>query len=118
MGKKGWKGEKKCSLCGKLENTDHILFDYVMAEFVWSCVKEALGWDRTPRSMDDFVGGWLPDGKNSYNLGIYYFACVAWSLWRERNKRAIDFLFFIFIFLFFGKEPSNVLNNIFTNMKK
>jgi len=46
--KKDWKGDSRCMLCGVVETVEHILFGCVISSCVWSCFKEALGWDRTP----------------------------------------------------------------------
>ena len=52
--KRGWKGNARCNLCGRLETGDHIFFDCITARFTWACFKEALGWDRSPISLQDF----------------------------------------------------------------
>jgi len=40
---KKWKGDQRCGLCRVDEDVDHILFRCVMAQFTWSCLREALG---------------------------------------------------------------------------
>ena len=37
-----------------LKQGDHIFFDCITARFTWACFKEALGWDRSPISLQDF----------------------------------------------------------------
>lgn len=46
--KKQWKGDVKCCLCGKVVSNDHLFFNCILAKTVWTCFKEALGWDKIP----------------------------------------------------------------------
>ena len=41
---KNWKGDVNCNLCASPETVNHVLFQCVMARFVWASFKEALGW--------------------------------------------------------------------------
>jgi hypothetical protein len=62
---KGWPGDPGCKLCGKLETTNHLIFECPLSNFNWWCVRETLGWPRTPTSFDDFssmVGLMARDG--------------------------------------------------------
>ena len=38
---------------GQCETEDHIFFGCIMVKNVWSCFKEALGWDRIPHNLQD-----------------------------------------------------------------
>ena len=78
-------------LYGEKESIDHILFSCVLANFVWTCVKEACNWNRTPTSLNDFQLNWL-EGKraNYYNAILFSFAAFAWALWKCRNRMAIE----------------------------
>jgi hypothetical protein len=89
--KKAWKGDIRCCLCGKAENTNHIFFRCSMAQFIWSCLREMFGWNDSPTSWDDMQGGWM-SGKldTSFKLSIFVFAGVAWAIWKTRNKMAIE----------------------------
>ena len=44
------------------ETVDHILFSYAVSSRVWNCFKEALGWDRAPANMVDFLKELVNDG--------------------------------------------------------
>jgi hypothetical protein len=55
-----WKGNMNYVVCGALETRDHILFSCVPAKFLWISFKEALGWDGTPDSLEDFLDHWHP----------------------------------------------------------
>ena len=57
---KNWKGDGRCSLCGVPENVDHIFFRCKMARFTWIAFKEALGWEKIPHNMQNFLENWLP----------------------------------------------------------
>jgi hypothetical protein len=50
-----------CCLCGVIETNGHIIFQCHIARTIWFSFKEALGWDRTPQSMEDvfFIIGFL-----------------------------------------------------------
>lgn len=86
-----WKGVDKCILCGVSETTDHILFTCVLANFVWTSIKEMLKWEKTPKSLDNFQHNWLDArGANYYNTCLFSFAALAWTLWKIRNKMAIE----------------------------
>ena len=60
--KRNWRGSAVCNICETSETADHIFFSRVMAKFVWSCFKEALGWDRIPVSWQDLLDNWIPLG--------------------------------------------------------
>lgn len=75
---RGWKGVEKCSLCGVLEDANHVLFKCVIAKFVWCCNKEIMHWDRVSESLDEFYLGWLDKkGANEYHVGLFSFAALA-----------------------------------------
>jgi hypothetical protein len=38
-----WKGDANCAVHGKLENVDHILFECVLAKFVWTYLNRLWG---------------------------------------------------------------------------
>lgn len=59
------------------------------AKFVWGCPKEALGWERIPSDMQDFLANWVPMGCTNHSLKIFLATTVIWSLWTTRNKMSI-----------------------------
>ena len=76
------------------EDTDHIFFNCVLAKFVWACVKECLMWEKIPVSLDEFHQNWLDTrGANDYYICLSSFAAVAWTLWKIRNRMAIEKVF-------------------------
>ena len=66
------------------------LFGCAIFSCVWSCFKEALGWDRTPNNMNDFLRGWLPLRCVDYDLKLFMFAIVTCAMWVCRNKIVIE----------------------------
>ena len=59
-------------------------------KFIWVCFVEALGWERAPRCLQDFLDNWIPIECPVYNLKFFLLATVMWGLWTVRNKRAIE----------------------------
>lgn len=109
--KKKWKGEEKCLLCKVDETTDHILFQCKMASYVWTCIKEVAGMGKYPNFNEWFFFiNWLPEGRHSYNVGLFYLACITWGLWKERNPRVIQ--------KNFCRSPINVLHLIVVFMQR
>ena len=91
--RKKWKGNEKCIVCNVPETVDHIFFICPLAKFAWICIKEALGWDRAPNSLQDFLEHWVPTRCRQHDLKITVLATVAWALWNARNKMAIEEVF-------------------------
>jgi hypothetical protein len=61
---KKWRRKESmiCIICGAPETGDHILFSCVPAKFMWASLQEALGWGRSPESLDDFFITGFPRG--------------------------------------------------------
>lgn len=71
-----------------------MFFNCIIAKFVWYYFKEMFHWRRVPNSLDDFHQWWLDmRGANEYNLGLFSFAPLSWTLWKCRNKGAIEKIF-------------------------
>lgn len=84
-------GEENCLLCGINETADHVVFQCVMAQFLWAVIKEALGWDKAPVSSSDFGQNWV-NGSSQKRRGLYWFGlwAVDWTVRRIRNKMIIE----------------------------
>jgi hypothetical protein len=69
---------------------DHIFFSCPLAEFAWSLIGEALGWEGYLRSMQELVTTWL-SGKFrvSYQIGLACFVALACAIWLTRNNICI-----------------------------
>jgi len=88
--KRKWRGSEKCNLCERAKTVDHIFFSCVIAKFVWTCFKEALGSDRVPISWQDFLDNWIPLGCKDYSPKLFISTIVCWALWTTRNKRVVE----------------------------
>jgi hypothetical protein len=67
------------------------MFRCVLSRCVWSKMKEIFGWSYYPKSREDFVHHWMGKGSSKANkLMLFGFGAVCWSLWRVRNKIAIN----------------------------
>ena len=63
---------------------------------------EAFGWRRCPDSLEDLHRYWLDlRGVNNYNIYLLSFATLAWTLWKTRNKMAVERIL--------PKQPSEVV---------
>jgi len=81
-----WGGQVHCKLCGEKEVLDHLLFRCPMAVFVWCWVRDSLGWQHIPSSLEDFQSGFLGEpGAKSNRTIIFLFSGVSWVLWRSGN---------------------------------
>jgi hypothetical protein len=47
---KKWKGDIRCYLCGRVEDTDHIFFRCSIAQFVWCCLHDIFALHGIPTS--------------------------------------------------------------------
>ena len=80
-------------MCDVPETVDHIFFVCPLAKFAWECIREALGWSRTPKSHQDFLDNWVPSGCSQHDLKMTVLSTVMWALWNARNKMAIEGVF-------------------------
>ena len=108
--KRKWKGNPCCNICNALETTDHIFFSCIVAKFLWSCFKEALGWDRIPVGWQDFLDNWIPLGCKDYNAKLFLLTMVTWALWTSRNKRANEGRFHETQLTFYTKQICSCRN--------
>lgn len=93
--KRNWKGNEKCLVCGVVETRDHIMFQIsnVRWQIIWTCCREALGWDRPPDSLQEVWEEWVPLGYGDYKLNFSFLGVVVvvlWILWNTRNKLVIE----------------------------
>ena len=100
--KKIGKGNRNWCLCGECETEDHIFFGCIMVKNVWSCFKEALGWDRIPHNLQDIFYSWLQLNCRNYHVKIFISAIVLWSIWNIRNKMGIQIFLKIYVALHFN----------------
>jgi hypothetical protein len=82
----------------------------VPAKFLWTSLKEALGWDRPPDSLEDSFDHWLPIGCTDYIIKAFLFGVVLWGLWNVRNKLSIEGMA--------PKSPTDILYNILSLLQR
>ncbi|KAK1663022.1 hypothetical protein QYE76_051181 [Lolium multiflorum] len=80
----------RCSLCGEVEDCNHIFFTCHMAGFMWAGVRELLHCEWNPGGIGDFIA--LAQGISGplRSLVWFTFAAMSWSLWNIRNKLTIE----------------------------
>lgn len=85
-----------------LEDANHVFFNCVLANFAWTYFREILWWKRCPVSLEDFHLCWLDCwGANNCHIVLLSFAALIWTLWKIRNKLAIEGVF--------SKHPHEVI---------
>jgi hypothetical protein len=84
--KKKWSGQEECFMCGKLETSDHILFQCPIAVFLWSFMRNCLGWATSPTSCDSLFRE-IVERCRGKKQGVTLFICAGalWSIWKARN---------------------------------
>ena len=91
---RGWKGSHLCVLCGRAEDVNHIFFRCSVARMVWCGARDSLGWEACPVSWEDWKVKWVNGHlKTPKRIALFLFAGLAWGLWTNRNRMAIERIF-------------------------
>jgi len=86
-----WRGSPLCCVYNKLETVNHILFECVFAQFIWCCVRDVFNLQGFPLSIQDLISQWMPRRLGvTKKLCFAFFAGLAWAIWKNRNKMAIE----------------------------
>ena len=91
LSRRGWHGSPLFSVCNLVETVDHILFGCVFSQYIWCCIRDAFNLQSFQTSVNELLAQWL-----TRRLGVpkrilfVFFAGLAWSIWRNRNKMAIE----------------------------
>jgi hypothetical protein len=65
---------------------DHLIFECPLAGFVWSVIKEGMGWGGL-KSVKEFNDEFLLERGHKYNGVLFFlFGAVGWILWLYRNN--------------------------------
>jgi hypothetical protein len=89
--RRGWHGSPLCYVCGRPEIVDHIMFQCVFPWYLWCYVRDPLGWKEFPTSLSEFMSNWLPRRIGvPERLVLLFFASFTWTIWKNRNKMAIE----------------------------
>ena len=94
LGRRGWRIPNKCYMCKEDEETsDYILLHCIKARNLWQLVFALFGVQWVMHSsIRGFFLGWSGSfvGKKGKKAWKVSPLCVFWTIWRERNKRAIN----------------------------
>jgi hypothetical protein len=69
-----------------IEDLDHLFFRCPTSHFIWCWVRDVLGWDSIPSSLNDFltrVVGTL--GRACNRVLVFLLAGITWATWKTRN---------------------------------
>ena len=89
--RRGWEGSPLYCVCGRYETDNHILFLCVFSQYIWCCVRDAFSLQCFPTSIQDILHFWLPRRHGiSRKISFIFFAGLAWSISKNRNKMAIE----------------------------
>jgi hypothetical protein len=82
-----------CALCGETEDNNHIFFFCPLAKFMWSAVRELLGYSWDPSCFADIFR--LLQNQVGQTRRVFWIASAAllWTLWNLRNKFSIEGVF-------------------------
>jgi hypothetical protein len=70
---------------------NHIFFECVLAQYIWCCIREAFGWNQFLTFLQEVLSKWLPRRLGiPQRIVIFFFAGLAWAIWKNRNKMAIE----------------------------
>ena len=75
-----------CPMCQCVETIEHLLFDCLIASFVWLVIKEAVEWPDAPHSIMDLVSLVRYGERQNFDLIWVGAAATMWSLWTIQNK--------------------------------
>ena len=89
--KKKWTGPEKCLVCDVHESTDHIFFQCPLAVFLWSFLRDCLGWPRSPTSCSSLFLEILEHCQGKKQM-VTLFICAGalWSIWKSRNEMVFN----------------------------
>jgi hypothetical protein len=79
-----------CALCGPLEIVDHIFFECILAQFLWSGVRDMFRVNWNPKSRQDWFQILESLNTKSRCFVRIFFAAQCWALWTTRSKFTIE----------------------------
>lgn len=77
--KRGLKGGKMCVYSGNDENIDHLFFQCLVAELIWSFLKCAIDLQSTHASLFDCFGRWIKDFPKHHRQLVPLLQCFGQS---------------------------------------
>jgi hypothetical protein len=79
-----------CTLCGDIEDCNHIFLTCPLARFMWARARDVLHCDWNLAGAGEFLA--IVEGLSGlfYRLVWFTFAAQCWALWNIRNKLIIE----------------------------
>lgn len=84
--KKKWSGPEKCFVCDRHESTDRILFQCPMTVFLWSFLRDCLGWPMSPTSCSSLFFEIVEGCRGKQKVTLFLYAGALWSIWKTHNN--------------------------------
>ena len=72
-----WEGLEMCVRCGMLEDVDLILFNCLVASYVWCLLRDWFQVGLIPRSRDEFIEFFLKQGGANNNSIVWYWFALS-----------------------------------------
>ncbi|XP_020158142.1 uncharacterized protein [Aegilops tauschii subsp. strangulata] len=79
-----------CPLCGTDEDSNHIFFSCVYAQFLWSCFREAVGGRWCNTNFPDLFAELQASPQSARHIRWLEIGILAWTLWTISNKLVIQ----------------------------
>jgi len=85
-------GSGLCPLCGVPEDSNHIFFSCVSAQFIWSCFREVVGGNCCHTNFLDLFAELQnsPPPQHPRHIRWLEIGVLAWTLWMIRNRLVIQ----------------------------
>ena len=90
MLKRNGPGDGMCPLCGTLEDSNHIFFSCVSAQFLWSCLSESVSGRWCNTNFPDLFAEVQASPQSSRHIRWLAIGVLAWTLWMVHNKLVIQ----------------------------
>ena len=88
--KRNGPGTGLCPLCDVPEDSNHIFFTCISAQFLWSCFREVVGGNWCHTNFPDLFDELQLSPLLSRHTRWLEIGALAWTLWTIRNKLVIQ----------------------------
>ena len=88
--KRNGPGDGMCPLCGTVEDSNHIFFACVTAQFLWSCFREAVGGHWCHTNVPDLFAEIQSVPPSARHIRWMTIGVLVWTLWTVRDKLVIQ----------------------------
>ncbi|KAI5012533.1 hypothetical protein ZWY2020_024799 [Hordeum vulgare] len=84
------RGDGICPLCDMMEDSNHIFFTCVIAQFLWSCFRDAVGGHWCHTNVPDLFTEIQSVPSSARHIRWLTIGVLMWTLWTVRNKLVIQ----------------------------